>query len=230
MSRRFVERGGLAVVVLCLTFAAARAQEALQVPRERIFSFDMLIDPEPTLAPPSSGAAGVAWRAAVRSRFPQGGDIDGIRLHVALERPLAGGERVRVLDAAGREVEVIDAASTTTRTRPSGLARYRSASRSSSSSARRRRRTRRPRDLRPSRRAVEKQSNSGLRQLTPLDEAPQRIEGLGRPVARLRFMVAGQGQATCTAFVVGTRLLLTNEHCISTDEERDSALVASTTT
>jgi hypothetical protein len=224
MSRRFVERCGLAVVVLCLTSGAARALEALQVPRERIFSFDMLIDPEPTLAPPSSGAAGVAWRAEVRSRFPQGGDMDGIRLRVALDRPLAGGETVRVLDAAGRQVEVISAASTQrpafwTREVPTGVA-FVEFVRNAPGAA-------------PGGRVTyayhvvptEKQSISGTRQLTPLADAPFRIKGLGRPVARLRFMVPGQGQATCTAFLVGARLMLTNEHCISTDEERDSALV-----
>jgi hypothetical protein len=47
----------------------------------------------------------------------------------------------------------------------------------------------------------------------------------GRSVARLRFVADSGGLFSCTAFLVTRDLLLTNQHCIATDSERDSALV-----
>ena len=223
MWRRFA-RGVVALAVLLAASAAARAQAPLEIPRERVFSFDMLIDPEQVVALPSAGPPGVAWRAEVRSRFPQGGARDGIRVHVELDRPLTASESVRVLDGDGRDVEVFTSASTRraafwSREAPTGVA-FVELVRSAAGPA-------------PGARIsyayhvtpTEKQSISGERQLMRLADAPPRFKRLGKPVARLRFMVPGQGQATCTTFVVGARLILTNEHCISSDEERDSALV-----
>ena len=43
-------------------------------------------------------------------------------------------------------------------------------------------------------------------------------------IARLRFMVP-QGEGLCTGFLVGADLLMTNQHCISTDAEVQSAIV-----
>lgn len=47
----------------------------------------------------------------------------------------------------------------------------------------------------------------------------------GRSVARLRFVADKGGAFSCTAFLVAPDLLLTNQHCIATETERDSALV-----
>jgi len=224
MWRRCVSHAAALAVALCAASGAADAQEALQIPRERVFSFDMLIDPEAVLAPPSTGPAGVAWRAEVRSRFPQGGALDGIRVHVALDRPLASGETVRVLDGGGGEIELFSGASTRraafwSREVPGGVAfvEFVRAGAGASPGAR----VSYAYHVTP----TEKQSISGERQLVLLAEAPNKIRRWGKPVTRLRFMVPGEGQATCTAFVVGARLILTNQHCISSDEERESALV-----
>jgi hypothetical protein len=53
---------------------------------------------------------------------------------------------------------------------------------------------------------------------------PWIVEG-GRSVARLRFVADAGGTFSCTAFLVTRDLLLTNQHCIATETERDSAQV-----
>jgi len=47
----------------------------------------------------------------------------------------------------------------------------------------------------------------------------------GRSVARLRFVGDDGGYYVCTAFLVTTDLMLTNQHCIASSTELDSALV-----
>ena len=224
MSARFNNRLAL-VLAACLSSAPMLAQEQLQIPRERVFSFDMLIDPVSQVVPGNTGGAGVAWTATVRSRFLQGGGLDGIRIHVRLDSPLAVGQRLRVLDASGTEVDDISGSSTTvvsefwSRDTPDGEAVV-ELSRAAGGAA--------PGaaisyayQVTP----TEKQSISGKYQLIWAVDGPARFRKLGKSVARLRFMVDGQGQATCTAFLVGARLALTNQHCISNDRERASALV-----
>lgn len=204
--------------------AAAAAQPVLEIPRERIFSFDMAIDPQSIQVAPATGPEGVAWSTELRSRFPQGGALDGIRVRVVFAAPVTAG-RLRVLDGTGTEVDAVSPSpaapvrSFWSRDVLGGVARLEFSTPSPGSS---------PGavvsyayHVTPS----EKQSISGENQLMRVGDAPARIRRLGRPIARLRFMVADQGQATCTAFLVGQRLMLTNQHCISTDDERASALV-----
>jgi len=59
----------------------------------------------------------------------------------------------------------------------------------------------------------------------PIGSAPRGVQGWGGPVARLRFMVSGAGQALCTGFLVTDDWLLTNEHCLRTSSELLSAVV-----
>jgi hypothetical protein len=47
----------------------------------------------------------------------------------------------------------------------------------------------------------------------------------GRSVARLRFVADNGKSYACTGFLVTRELLLTNQHCIATESERDSAQV-----
>lgn len=211
----------LVLALIAVDGARSPAQDALVIVRERTFSYDMRVAPETLQVAPASGAPGVAWRQEVRSRFLQGGGRDGIRVEVRFDRAPAAGDSLRVLDQAGREVEVLTGLPPHLWTRevPGGVAiveLVRGAAGDSPGAT-----LRYAHHVNP----IERQAISGPNQLRRISEAPARIRGLGRAVARLRFMIAGEGQATCTGFLVGTRLLLTNEHCISGEAERSSALV-----
>jgi V8-like Glu-specific endopeptidase len=52
---------------------------------------------------------------------------------------------------------------------------------------------------------------------------PQYVRDMGASVARLRILVP-DGEALCTGFLVGASLLMTNEHCISTDAQTAGAV------
>src|SRR5262245_13519567 len=83
------------------------AQQPLVIPRERVLSLNMLIDPEPIVVASASGGPGAVWRREVRSRFPQGGGFDGMRVHVLLDTPVGDGFAIVVLDAAGSEIDSV---------------------------------------------------------------------------------------------------------------------------
>jgi hypothetical protein len=68
------------------------------------------------------------------------------------------------------------------------------------------------------------QAIHGKDQRLPIGQAPLRVRRHAAAIARLRFIVPGEGQAFCTGFMVGARLMMTNEHCIRTREEADSAI------
>lgn len=65
----------------------------------------------------------------------------------------------------------------------------------------------------------------GEDQLTPIGSHVDWVKELGSSVARIRFIGDDRNIYSCTAFVVGPDLLLTNQHCIASEEERASALV-----
>ena len=66
----------------------------------------------------------------------------------------------------------------------------------------------------------------GQNELTAITDAavPAKVKQWGPSIARLRFMVP-DGEALCTGFLVGADLLMTNQHCITSDEEAQSAVV-----
>jgi hypothetical protein len=65
-----------------------------------------------------------------------------------------------------------------------------------------------------------------VNKLKPIDKAPPAVQQWGHSVARLLFVADGTDkQFFCTGFVVGWDLLLTNNHCIKTPSEMNSALV-----
>lgn len=68
-------------------------------------------------------------------------------------------------------------------------------------------------------------SITGDDQLTPIGSHIDWVRELGSSVARLRFIGDDRRIYTCTAFLIGPGLLLTNQHCIASEEERASALV-----
>jgi len=190
-----------------------------------VLAIDMRIDPQAIVAAGGTGPAGLAWRTPIRTRFPQGGGMDGIRVHVVLDAALGAGQTLRVLDAAGSVIDAVSGNAAAaprelwSRVVPDGAAIVeltRSAAGAAPGAT-----------ISYAYRVIptEQQAISGENQIMSLAEAPPRFRALGKPVARLRFIVAGEGQATCTAFVVGARLVLTNQHCITNDQERASALV-----
>ncbi|HSM14757.1 MAG TPA: trypsin-like peptidase domain-containing protein, partial [Thermoanaerobaculia bacterium] len=65
----------------------------------------------------------------------------------------------------------------------------------------------------------------GANQLAPIGAQDDWIVQLGRSVARLRFIGDGGSMFVCTAFLVTPDLMLTNQHCIATQSELESALV-----
>jgi hypothetical protein len=52
----------------------------------------------------------------------------------------------------------------------------------------------------------------------------QRIKDWGKSVARLQFIGSDGAGYYCTAFLVSASLMMTNNHCINTDEEMRSAI------
>jgi hypothetical protein len=64
---------------------------------------------------------------------------------------------------------------------------------------------------------------NGLVNLVELGPAYQWLKDLGRSVARLRFSTP-TGEATCTGFLVSPAVLMTNQHCINTEEEAASLI------
>lgn len=68
-------------------------------------------------------------------------------------------------------------------------------------------------------------SITGDDQLTPIGTHIDWVQELGSSVARIRFIGDDRRIYSCTGFLVGPNLLLTNQHCIASEEERASALV-----
>jgi len=61
--------------------------------------------------------------------------------------------------------------------------------------------------------------------LVTIEDQADWIVELGRSVARLRFVADDGKMYVCTAFLVTPAIMLTNDHCIATEDERLSALV-----
>ena len=68
-------------------------------------------------------------------------------------------------------------------------------------------------------------SITGVNQLTSINGQDDWIVQLGRSVARVRFVGDGGKVFVCTAFLVAPDIMLTNQHCIATQSEMESALV-----
>lgn len=76
-------------------------------------------------------------------------------------------------------------------------------------------------DIRPS----VQQAIHGIDGRLAIKASSPRIQELGRSVCRLRIMVAGLGQATCSGFLIADDLILTNEHCVTSASEARATLV-----
>jgi hypothetical protein len=224
MSARSSSRRRLAgvagVVVLC---AMTSAQEpTLEIRRERVLVVNMRIAP---LVPAVEEAAriapaGVVWLRTVPSTPP----TPIMRLHVRIDGN-AGGWTLRVLQSDGTEVERIGPSPTNvardmwTDEIPGGAALLELSHTASGAVPM----------VSVSEYAFEvvptvEQAIHGKDQRLSITQAPLRVRRHAGAIARLRFIIEGEGQAFCTGFMVGARLMITNEHCIRTKAEAESAI------
>lgn len=220
-------RNRISLTLFTTALSTAAAQDPpLQIPRERVLNMDMRVDAQNPIAVGSTtGAAGLASRSEIRSRFPGAATPDGLRVHALFTDPPSAGWMMRIASTDGVVVDTVTPASI-------GAARefwseevqgtvaivelVRTASGRTPAVVL---------DYAYRVTPAVQQAIHGQNQLMPIANAPLRIRRFGPPVARLRFIIPGQGQATCTAFLVGRRLMLTNQHCIATADEMQSAIV-----
>lgn len=73
--------------------------------------------------------------------------------------------------------------------------------------------------------SAQQQAIHGIDARLNITEAGPRVQELARPVVRLRTMVPNLGESSCTGFLLNDRLVLTNEHCVTTDAEARATLV-----
>lgn len=212
-------------VVLAAVVAggSARAQ-TVRFDRERVMAFDMRLERFPPRRSPEAGGPGVAWTVNLP---PLARAVSRIRLHF---RVLTAGDplswQVRVKDLGAATLQTIPGAEATA----GGAAFWTD-------------------ELAAAQVKVELTWNGqgehpvleadryayavgaatplsivGLDQRRPIATAAARHKALAPSVARLRIMT-DDGQAFCTGFLLGERLLVTNEHCVRTAEEAASLLV-----
>jgi hypothetical protein len=228
-SSRVIGAAAAVGVAVLLTYHGLPAQEPpLEIPRERVLAVDMRIEDTTSFAAAATtGAAGRVWQHDVRSAHPGAGSPDAVRVKLQIEPPSDGPWSIRVSDDRGNEIERITPAtlptgggSIWTEEVPGPLARvelWREAS------------GRAPavRIERYAYRIVPTvpQAIHGKDQRLGIQQAPFRIRRFAPPVARLRFPVGDQAWASCTGFLVGRRLMMTNEHCIASQPEAASAFV-----
>lgn len=60
---------------------------------------------------------------------------------------------------------------------------------------------------------------------SPILAQPEAVRQSGRAVAKIRYVGRDNKEHSCTGFLVAPDLLLTNEHCVRTDSEAESARV-----
>jgi V8-like Glu-specific endopeptidase len=220
-----VKPGLVAGVVLANVAAGGSATaQALRFDRERVLAFDMRVERFSPRRSPETGGPGVAW---VVNLPPLARTVSRIRLHFKV---LTAG------DPASWQVRVKDLGVATLQTIPGTEATAGGAAFWTD-------------ELGAGQVKVELSWNGqgeqpvleadryayglglatplsivGLDQRRPIATAAARYKALAPPVARLRIMT-DDGQAFCTGFLLGERLLMTNEHCVRTAEEASSLLV-----
>lgn len=221
------------VVLLCfMTVSSAHPTREFHIIREKVLSFDMDVQPiGPFTSTPYEAKSGLIWQ----QRVVHPTEVGAIRLHVRILRAdTQANWQLSFNDLKGNEVDSIGSNSDATLlARSIRLGEYWSA------------------EIRGKGGIVELRAGSDPAGLEIALERyafrvfrafPQAITGKddripiwsplvspdvkrwGRPVARLRFMVSGGGQALCTGFLVSEDLLITNEHCIKNESELLSAV------
>ncbi len=70
-----------------------------------------------------------------------------------------------------------------------------------------------------------RQSITGEDDLSPITAHMPWVKEIGRSVARLEFIGDDKEVYTCTGFIVAPQLVMTNQHCLSSEAEMKSAVV-----
>jgi hypothetical protein len=223
-----VQLNRIAAALVMSGIASTGAQPsptALEIPRERILVLDMRTMTIRSISwPASTGPGGLVASADVPPGPRPAGTLAGIRVHLQFSGSTAGPWIVVVKADDGRVIDQIDAARLAGTTQVwsdevSGDVAHVELQRTSAGTSPAVTIDQYATRVIP----TVQQAISGEDQRIRIGDAPLRVRRWASAIARLRFMIAGQGEATCTAFLVGTRLLLTNDHCISSEEEALSA-------
>ncbi len=213
-----------AILAALLDGAGAGAQ-SLRFDRERVMAFDMRVERFSPRRSSATGGPGVVWVAHLP---PLVRGVPSIRLHF---RVLTAGDpaswEVRAKDLAGETLQIVPGSDAT-----SGGAGAFWTDELATAQARV--------ELswngqgeRPvleadryaySVGAATPLSTVGIDGTRPIGQASERHRALAPPVARLRIMT-DEGQGFCTGFLLGERLLMTNEHCVRTAGEAASLRV-----
>jgi hypothetical protein len=203
--------------------AGGAAAQTLRIDREKVLYNDMHVTPVgpfvSTAAPP---AGGVVWSR----RIIHATAVPAVRVHVQVRRGRPGADwRIRLRDLAGREVESIDGGSPLLASGGvwSGEIPGRGVEVELVTDS----------DAQGLEIAIDRyafrvisaipESITGLDQRIPIRRAPADVRGWAGPIARLSFISEGE-QFVCTGFLVTRDLLLTNEHCLGTEEAALSAI------
>ena len=186
--------------IATLAGSAALAQPPISVQPARVLELDMQIDStNPVVMPPAVAVGTVAWRQTVRARLAVPGAAGGVRIRVHFATRPVGAWTLRFMTVAGLEVERAGV----TQMSPGGdvwsdeipdigaiveLQKGEAGQMPGVSI-----------DYAYHVVPMRKQSVTEPNQLMPIGAAPLRVRKLSKPVARLRFILPGQGEATCTA-------------------------------
>jgi hypothetical protein len=209
--------------MLALAIApAAPAQDRITLPRERVLPVSMRVERSDVATPPLTGT-GLLWRGRVFHPAP----VPALRLHLVVKGQGTAWRLIVRSELTGAVVETYESTSSWvkdgqfwTRDVPGSTAVVdleASGDCSQLSVAI----DQYGFDVRPSM----QQAIHGIDGRLAIVDASERIQALGRPVVRLRTMVPGLGQGTCTGFLVTDSLLFTNEHCVASPDEARSTLV-----
>jgi V8-like Glu-specific endopeptidase len=198
----------------------AFGDDKLVVRREDAFAHDGLVHPQSFQLWPVDQAPGKIFEQNVVSRFPG----NSIRLHVTVKFSLpAAPWTLKVTDGSGKEWSIkSDSASGDFWTGDLEGSPAKAQLFSDS--------TKNPVKLVIDKIAVsippiKPQSIVGPDDRKPILTQTSQIKGWGASVARIRFIGDDGIQYLCTGFLVAARLLITNQHCLSSPEEVRSALV-----
>src|SRR6266568_3483206 len=210
------------LIVVAAAAGSATAQ-TLRIDREKVLYTDMHVAPVgPFASTPGPPASGVIWSTTISHDT----GVPAVRVHVQVRRGRPAADwRIRFRDLSGREIESFPGGSpllasggiwsgeipgrgaeielvTDTNAQGLEIAVDRYAYRVISAIL---------------------MSISGVDQRIPIGKAPAAVQGWAGPIARLSFISGGE-QYVCTGFLLTRDLLLTNEHCLGTNEAALSAL------
>ncbi len=215
----------LILMILGVAVFRCEAQDhPINVDREKVLKLDMqLEDIGPYVSTPYTKTSGVVWRKVIS--HPR--TVAAIRIHIQISRPNPNANwKISFQDISGNEKENLDQnspgmpASDFWSDEIPGSSAIVELSTQSDPQTMEIKVDRLSYRVQPS----FPQSITGADEREPILNVSQQIRKWGTPIVRLRFIASNIGQATCTAFLLNDNLLMTNEHCISTEPEMRSSI------